>query len=192
LSLGLFYNFFPGQIDFRSSKLFLFIGAFFVVFTLPKIIILSFQLIEDVSKILAFILKKFSAPDDLVFQNADKISRSVFISRLGLIISAIPFFVSLYGILVGRFNFNVVKKSLAFKNLPKSFNGFKIVQFSDLHIGSLNGHKDQLEKAINLINEQNPDVIFFTGDMVNNIAAELDGWEDTLSKLKAKHVCFPY
>ena len=108
LSLGLFYNFFPGQIDFRSSKLFLFIGAFFVVFTLPKIIILSFQLIEDVSKILAFILKKFSAPDDLVFQNADKISRSVFISRLGLIISAIPFFVSLYGILVGRFNFNVV------------------------------------------------------------------------------------
>jgi len=47
-----------------------------------------------------------------------------------------------------------------------------------------------LEKAINLINEQNPDVIFFTGDMVNNIAAELDGWEDTLSKLKARHGVF--
>ena len=190
LSTWLYYIFFPGQIDFRSSKLFLFIGAFFVVFTLPKLIILSFQLIEDFSKIIAFLLKKLSTPDHLVFQNADKITRSVFISRLGLIISVIPFISLIYGIIIGRFNFNIVNKTISFKNLPKSFNDFKIVQFSDLHIGSLNGHKDQLEKAINLINEQNPDVIFFTGDMVNNIAAELDGWENTLSKLKAKHGVF--
>ncbi len=190
LSSWLYYVFFPGQIDLRSSKLFLFIGAFFVVFTLPKLIILSFQLIEDFSKIIAFLLKKVSTPDKLIFENAEKISRSDFITKIGLIISAIPFFVSLYGIIAGRFNFNVVKKTLAFKMLPKSFDGFKIVQFSDLHIGSLSGHKDQLEKAISLINEQNPDVIFFTGDMVNNIAAELDGWEDTISKLKAKHGVF--
>lgn len=190
LSTWLFYIFFPGQIDFRSSKLFLFIGAFFVVFTLPKLIILSFQLIEDFSKIIAFFLKKVSSPDNPIFENAEKISRSVFISRIGLILSAIPFLSLIYGIVIGRFNFNIVTKSLTFKSLPKSFDGFKIVQFSDLHIGSLNGHKDQLEKAINLINEQNPDIIFFTGDLVNNIAAELDGWEDTLSKLKAQHGVF--
>jgi len=190
LSTWLYYVFFPGQIDFRSSKLFLFMGAFFVVFTLPKLIIIFFQLIEDFSKIIAFLLKKVSAPDKLIFENADKISRSDFISRLGLIISAIPFISLIYGIVIGRFNFNIVNKTISFKNLPKSFDGFKIVQFSDLHIGSLNGNKDQLEKAINLINEQNPDVIFFTGDMVNNIAAELDGWEDTLSKLKARHGVF--
>lgn len=190
LSAWLYYKLFPGQIDFRSSKLFLFMGAFFVVFTLPKLIILSFQLIDDFSKIAAFLFKKFSTPNELLYQNAEKISRSDFISRLGLIISAIPFLASIYGIVVGRFNFNVVKKTLSFKKLPASFDGFKIVQFSDLHIGSLAGHKDQLEKAISLINEQKPDVIFFTGDMVNNIASELDGWKETLSKLSAKHGVF--
>jgi predicted MPP superfamily phosphohydrolase len=165
-------------------------GAFFVVFTLPKLIIFSFQLIDDFSKLAAFLLKKFSTPDELLYRNAEKISRSDFISRLALIISAVPFLASIYGIVAGRFNFNVVKKTLSFTKLPASFDGFKIVQFSDLHIGSLAGHKDQLEKAIDLINEQKPDVIFFTGDMVNNIATELDGWEKTLSKLSAKHGVF--
>lgn len=187
VSAWLLYKLFPAYIDFRSSKLFLFMGAFFVLFTLPKIIIFGFQFIDDFSKAVAFLLKKLSTPNDLLFKNAEKISRSDFLTRLGLIISAIPFLASIYGIVVGRFNFNVVKKSLSFKNLPSSFDGFKIVQFSDLHIGSLNGHKDQVEKAINLINEQKPDVIFFTGDMVNNIATELDGWGETLSKLTAKH-----
>jgi len=190
LSAWLYYKLYPGQIDFRSSKLFLFMGAFFVVFTLPKLIIFSFQLIDDFSKLAAFLLKKFSTPDELLYRNAEKISRSDFISRLALIISAVPFLASIYGIVAGRFNFNVVKKTLSFTKLPASFDGFKIVQFSDLHIGSLAGHKDQLEKAIDLINEQKPDVIFFTGDMVNNIATELDGWEKTLSKLSAKHGVF--
>ena len=190
LSTWLFYIFFPGHIDLRSSKLFLFIGAFFVVFTLPKLIILSFQLIEDLSKIITFLLKKVSSPNKVLFENADEISRSVFLSKLGLIISVLPFLTSIYGILFGRFNFNIAKNTINLKNLPKSFDGFKIVQFSDLHIGSLIGHKNKLEKAINLINEQHPDVIFFTGDMVNNIAAELDGWETTLSKLKAKYGVF--
>jgi len=185
-----YYENFARETDFRSSKLFLFLGAFFVVFTLPKLIILTSQAIEDMSKIIAFLLKKVANPDGLIYENADKISRSEFITRLGLIISVIPFFASIYGILVGRFNFTIINKKLSFAHLPKSFGGFRIVQFSDLHIGSLHGHEDKLTEAIELINAQNPDVIFFTGDMVNNVATELEGWESILSKLRAKYGVF--
>ena len=185
-----YYVNFARETDFRSSKLFLFLGAFFVVFTLPKLIILLSQFIDDMSKILAFLFKKFANPDGLMYENADKISRSEFITRLGLIISVIPFFASLYGILIGRFNFSITKKTLVFNHLPESFAGFRIVQFSDLHIGSLRGYEDKLRQAVELINAQKPDVIFFTGDMVNNVASELDGWEDILSELKAKYGVF--
>ncbi len=190
LSVSFYYMNFAPETDFRSSKVFLFLGAFFVVFTLPKLIILASQAVEDISKILAFLFKKISNPDGIIYENADKISRSEFITRVGLIISVIPFIASIYGILVGRFNFSITRKTLSFSNLPSAFNGFRIVQFSDLHIGSLKGHEDKLIEAIELINAQNPDVIFFTGDIVNNIASELDGWEDILAKLKARYGVF--
>lgn len=77
-----------------------------------------------------------------------------------------------------------------FGNLLENFDGFRIVQFSDLHIGSLKGHEDKLITAIDLINAQKPDVIFFTGDIVNNLAIELDGWENILSKLNARYGVF--
>ncbi|MCF6243074.1 MAG: metallophosphoesterase [Bacteroidales bacterium] len=190
LSVSFYYLNFAQETNFRSSKLFLFLGAFFVLFTLPKLIILTAQFLEDISKLMAFLLKKLSNPDQLLYENADKISRSEFITHIGLILSVIPFLASIYGILVGRFNFSIIRKKIKFSNLPKAFSGFRIVQFSDLHIGSLKGHEDKLIEAIELMNAQNPDVVFFTGDIVNNIAAELDGWENILSKIKAKYGVF--
>jgi len=71
--------------------------------------------------------------------------------------------------------------------LPKSFEGLKIVQISDLHIGGFNYRFKILERAVKLINELKPDLIFFTGDLVNNYAWELIGWENVLNKLLAKN-----
>lgn len=90
-----------------------------------------------------------------------------------------------YGILFGRFRFKVHDKQIKFDNLPKSFDGFRIVQISDMHIGSFFGDRKPLEKAVELINKLKADVVLFTGDMVNNHAGELAGHEDTLNKIEA-------
>ncbi len=89
------------------------------------------------------------------------------------------------GIIIGRFDFRVVRQKLHFKNLPASFKGLKIVQISDMHIGSFYNHHGRVQEAVELINELSPDLIFFTGDMVNNTAEETKGWSEILSGLHA-------
>ena len=68
--------------------------------------------------------------------------------------------------------------------LPVTFNGLKIVQISDLHLGSFTSTKP-LEEAVDLIMKQKPDIVLFTGDMVNNKAKEAEGFIEVLSKIKA-------
>lgn len=112
------------------------------------------------------------------------LGRRKFISTIGLVSLTLPLGTFLYGMFKTAYDFNLIKLSLNFKNLPRKFAGFKIVQISDIHTGSFL-KKDELENAVNLILEQKPDVIFFTGDLVNNRTDEAYPFIETLSKLKA-------
>jgi hypothetical protein len=159
-----------GPNHIRESRAILYAIACLVLFYIPKLLILFFQGVEDFSKIGAWVTKKLSQPESNIYSGAEKISRSVFIGRLGLIIASIPFASILYGIVKGRFNFTVTKKTLYFDNLPEKFDSFKIAQFSDFHAGSLIGQQENFKKAIQLINSQQADIIVFTGDMVNSRA----------------------
>jgi predicted MPP superfamily phosphohydrolase len=103
----------------------------------------------------------------------------------GTIISLTLFIFIVRGILVGRFDFKVLKETVHFDSLPEAFDGLKVVQISDMHIGSFYRHHDQIAKAVEMVNNLNPDIIVFTGDMVNNVSDELKGFEEILSKLKA-------
>lgn len=110
---------------------------------------------------------------------------AVIIPIVGLLAGLLPFAVILYGIFKAVYRFKIIHHKLHFKKLPEAFHGLKIVQISDLHIGSFNYKYDILEKAVRLINSLHPDVIVFTGDLVNNYAWELIGWDKVLNKLKA-------
>ncbi|MEM6631944.1 MAG: metallophosphoesterase [Bacteroidota bacterium] len=114
-----------------------------------------------------------------------RIPRSKFISQLALGIAALPFTGMAYAIVKGKYNFHVRKVSLTLENLPKAFEGLTITQVSDFHIGSFNSH-DAVQKGIDLVNQQKSDLIFFTGDLVNKVAAEVRGFEPILSQLKAR------
>lgn len=92
----------------------------------------------------------------------------------------------LYGAFFGTENFQIRKTTILSKELPKGFENYRIVQISDIHCGSWAGDTKALQKAVNLINAQEPDLIVFTGDLVNNIATELDEFMPILSQLKAK------
>jgi len=112
---------------------------------------------------------------------------SVFLYQMSFFVAAIPVASVLYGVTKGKFKYRVIHEKIRFKNLPESFRGLKIVQISDMHLGSFRRKYEQIAKAVEMINEQEPDLIFFTGDLVNNFAEETDGWAPVLSKMKAKY-----
>ncbi len=178
----------PFDRDPRIFRNFFLLAGFFILFYIPKLTFITFHLTEDIVHLGKWIISKFTQPEvsDSVLATSG-ISRARFLTQLGLILAAIPFTSILYGMTKGRFNFRITNEKLSFSNLPEAFDGFKVIQISDIHIGSFLGHENQVKKAVELVNEQNPDLILFTGDLVNNFAEELNGWIPILSNLKAKY-----
>lgn len=114
-----------------------------------------------------------------------------FPSRVSLIIigiiciSMMVFLIMVYGITRGKYHYKLERVALTFADLPKSFDGFKIVHISDIHAGSYDNNKG-LIKGIKLINEEEPDLILFTGDLVNDHKDEVIPYIEDLKKLKSK------
>jgi predicted MPP superfamily phosphohydrolase len=114
-----------------------------------------------------------------------RISRAKFLSQIGIIMATAPFVTLLFGVFKGRFAFYTRLVKLSFPNLPKAFDGIRIVHISDLHLGSFGTNREPLKEAVKLINEEHPDLVLFTGDLVNNFAGEARGWEEVLGKIEA-------
>lgn len=111
--------------------------------------------------------------------------RRLWIKALGLLVAAFPFISFLYGITKGKYNYKVIKVPLYFPDLPKEFDGYKVVQISDIHSGSFDS-KEQVKKGIDLINQQDADLVLFTGDLVNNFANEIEPFIPLFREIKAK------
>lgn len=108
------------------------------------------------------------------------------IPLIGVFSGFLPFFVILYAVFSAVYRFKVYHIKLKCDVLPNNFKGLRIVHISDLHLGSFNYKYHILQRAIKKINQLNPDFIFFTGDLVNNFAWELRGWDLVLNQLSAK------
>ena len=146
-----------------------------------KLIYILFEFLRDITVILPKLFpKKKKTPKPPPSE-----SRREFIRKVGVLASIIPFVGIIHGIGWGRFNFTLHTKKIFFKNLPNTFEGLRIVQLSDAHLGSLSGHEDKIEAVVDRINDLNPDLIMFTGDMVNNFSHEMSGWVPIWKRLKA-------
>ncbi|MCF6347121.1 MAG: metallophosphoesterase [Flavobacteriaceae bacterium] len=158
------------------------IGLFLTLFV-PKIVILLFVFGEDIFRTPQALYRLFTEGRSV--ENNYFPSRRKFISQIALIAAAIPFSSLLYGMYKGKYNYKVLKYVLEYDDLPTAFDGYQITQISDIHSGSLDNAK-KIEYGVDLINQQESDIILFTGDLVNNRADEMDQWIDTFKKLKAK------
>ena len=101
-------------------------------------------------------------------------------------IASIPLATMLYGITKGKYKYTVTKVKVAFKDLPPAFEGFKIAQISDIHAGSLDSI-EEVTRGVEMVNAQNPDLILFTGDMVNSSKEEVNPFIPVFKKLQAKY-----
>ena len=153
--------------------------SLFVIFILPKIFIVLFLLIDDIFRTGSYLIG-FARPTENFFPERRK-----FLSLIGLGLGGVLSALFIDGITFGKYRHKVRKVKVKFSNLPKSFKGYKIIQISDVHSGSFSD-PSKLEHAINLINEQNADLILFTGDMVNNVAEEFKPFIPLFSKIKGK------
>ncbi|MFO7674624.1 MAG: metallophosphoesterase [Lutibacter sp.] len=105
---------------------------------------------------------------------------------IGLFSGFLPFFVILYSVFRSLYRFKVHHIKINFDEFPSNFEGLRVVHISDLHLGSFKSRHHILDRAVKIINHLEPDFIFFTGDLVNNNAWELKGWQTVLKKMVAK------
>lgn len=155
--------------------------GFFLAFFVPKLLMFFLLFGEDLVRVLIGTGKKLAQTDkDFAIPGRRK-----FISQIALGLAAIPFASLLYGMYQGRYNYKVLKYVLYFDDLPDAFDKYRITQISDIHSGSFD-NPEKIQYGIDLINEQESDVITFTGDLVNNKASEMDSWKDFFGGLKAK------
>jgi predicted MPP superfamily phosphohydrolase len=148
-----------------------------------KMVVVFPLLFEDLTRLVRWAARGFSSPAPA---GGQPLTRSEFISRLALGLGLVPLLAMLWGMVKGKTDYTVRRVILRYPNLPASFDGFKILQISDLHTGSFNGNTEPMERAVALINAQKADLIVMTGDLVNNIATEVEPHIPALAGIKSE------
>lgn len=112
------------------------------------------------------------------------ISRSEFLMKSGILVAALPMLPLAWGVISTAYDYRIRRQKLVLPNLPKAFHGLKIAQISDVHSGSFY-NKKAVQGGVEMLLGEKPDMIFFTGDLVNNVASEMRDYQDIFSKLHA-------
>ncbi len=155
------------------------IGLFF-----SKLVTTLFLAIDDLRRGATWLILK-------IFRNAETdsanpqegITRSVFLSWLGFALGGSLLSTFIYGF-SNQYNYQVKKVKLSYDNVPSAFKGLKIILISDIHSGSFM-NKKAVQRGVDKILKEEPDIILFTGDLVNDRASEMDNYIDVFSQLKA-------
>jgi uncharacterized protein len=158
--------------------------ALFLLFFLPKLVLVIFHGLDDLLHLGRLGWNKLlPGPVDAPGEGVD---RARFLSQLGLIIAAVPFTGVLYGVTKGRSRFNVARVPIRSSKLPAAFHGLTVVHISDMHLGSYGGDASLVQNGVDLINAEKPDLIVFTGDLVNDYADEAEPFIQVLRGLEAR------
>ncbi|RWU05429.1 metallophosphoesterase [Pedobacter chitinilyticus] len=151
--------------------------ALLIYFVSTLVFVLA-TVLTDIYRLIVAIVKYFAEGN---FSYPERPLTGIY---LGVLLSIFIIIAFIYGILKGKYAYRVIKHTLYFEDLPAAFDGFKLVQISDVHAGSLKNPK-AVQKGIDLINKQHADLFVFTGDLVNNKAEEIKPYIQHFSKIKA-------
>ena len=179
--LGIAY---ANLFDERSESIRRFIVVSISILYFSKIFGVLTLLIDDVVRAGQWVLYKFFPNLKPVASSSGGMTRTEFMSKASLIAVAVPMATFSFGIASGAHNYRLRRRTIHLPNLPKQFDGITIGQLSDIHSGSFFSRKG-VKKGIDLLIGEKPDLVFFTGDLVNDVASELKDYKDLFGKVKA-------
>ncbi len=162
----------------QTPKTLFTLGLVLIVY-IPKMILTVVMFGEDFYRIISGTIAHFLGNTT---QSSFLPERRKFVSQIAVGVAAVPFLSLLYGMTKGKYNFKVIRQTLFFPDLPDSFDGTTITHISDIHSGSFDDPQ-KIQYAVDLINEQNADLVLFTGDIVNTHATEMHPWIDTFKRI---------
>ncbi|RYY34311.1 MAG: metallophosphoesterase [Sphingobacteriaceae bacterium] len=166
-------------VGIRAGILLLFFLQFIV-----KTTFILFVFADDIRRFIIrlFAKKKSTAPESK--PELPAIPRSEFLMKAGLLAGAVPLAAMGYGAMSGVYDYRVFRRKLYLPNLPKKFDGMLLGQISDIHSGSFYNKKAVLG-GVEMLLKEKPDLIFFTGDLVNDMTSEMRNYQDIFAKVKA-------
>ena len=176
----LIYNF--GNPDGIAKHARTALMSFVFINVLAKLFLGLFVFVDDIQRFARWIIMKLSSPE--IESSEEGISRSKFIATTGLIVAAAPIVSLSWGIISGAHDYRVRRVKLPIKNLPKALEGLRIGQLSDIHSGSF-WNKTAVKGGVQMLVDEKVDLAFFTGDLVNNKASEMQEWGSVFAKVNA-------
>ncbi|HOY47777.1 MAG TPA: metallophosphoesterase [Flavobacteriales bacterium] len=173
------------QNPWFNKYIYLYVFCFIFIVVISKLIGSLFLMVDDLQRLVRWVIGFFNQgviPADGA--KSGGISRAKFLSYTALTVAALPFTSMIYGMIKTAFDFTIRRNKIPIANLPAGFEGLKIVQISDIHSGSF-ASDEPFKRAVEMIMSEKPDVIFFTGDLVNDKSAEAERHIETWKKLSA-------
>ena len=167
-----------------SPQVLRFVAVFFFSITIAKLIWVVFLMTDDLLRLFRWIYAYFFTDNTEVPNNPAGMTRLKFLNYLGLGIGAAFVGTAILGVVKGAHNYQIKRRKLSIKGLPKAFEGLKIVQISDIHSGSF-WSRDAVARGIDMIKAEKADLVFFTGDLVNDRSDEVLPWMDLFGQIKA-------
>ncbi len=168
---------YKGQNNFR-----IYVLAGTAILYFSKLFAVLFLFMDDLQRGVRWGATYFSKPKENL--PGETINRAEFLSQAALIASAVPLGLSVFGVISGAHDYRIRKVTVKLPNLPKSFDGIRIGQVSDIHSGSF-WNKTAVKGGVEMMMNEKPDLIFFTGDLVNNESKEVKDYVPIFEKLKA-------
>lgn len=170
--------------NFLGKKFRTYLFATAIGLFLAKMVAIVFFLVDDLRRGIQWVAGKlFFGNTEVEGMSGDGITRSVFLSWLGLAAGGTLFGSLVYGF-SNKYNYQVKRLKLSYDNLPAAFRGMKIIHISDIHSGSFTNKKAVMHGVEKILSEK-ADIILFTGDLVNDRAQEMETYMDVFSKLEA-------
>lgn len=184
ISALLVYNFVNPDLLNRVFRNFLLVWMF--IHFVSKLFAILFMLVDDLIRLIKWMVYKTAVltKQEKVISAGKVISRSEFLTKTAIVAGTIPAVTMGFGIISGAYNYQVRKKTIYLPHLPASFDGMKIGQLSDIHSGSFY-QKVPVQGGISMFLEEKPDIVFFTGDLVNSDSSEVKDYINVFNRVKA-------
>jgi predicted MPP superfamily phosphohydrolase len=176
------YNLLPPNTFPQKFRFFMIVGATIIYFAKLFSVVILF--LDDLIRLIKSLFRVFVKKKIIDSNGSSKITRSQFLARSAVIAGSVPLVAMTFGIVSGAHDYRIRRQKLKFSNLPSSFDGLKIIQISDIHSGSFYS-KTAVKGGVEMILAEKPDVIFFTGDLVNDETREVENYINVFDKVKA-------